>query len=80
MAPVPARAHAELQAQPSGAWGRNTRAGIHLEITEERSGDFAARHAQASTNGARPLAPSNLTTGAAVSFSPYVRKKRSRVF
>ena len=39
-----------------------------------------ARNAQASTNGARPLAPSNLTTGAAVSFSPYVRKKRSRVF
>ena len=48
----------------------------------QRSGlsDFAARKAQASTNGARPLAPSNLTTGAAVSFSPYVRKKRSRVF
>ena len=62
----------ELQARAAVAVGEKTRYNVLETIYR--------RNAQASTNGARPLAASNLTTGAAVSFSPYVRKKRSRVF
>ena len=86
MAPVPPTHHARRRSCRPNLQGRKyatTRAHYYASyyaFTALQLSDFTARNAQASTNGARPPAPSNLTTGAAVSSSPYARKKRSRVF